>query len=262
MKITNIEEFEKNLDFIFSNTFFNLKKNDQNKIKEELILASKEIHGTYEVMKEKLLNEFIEYDNSGINNKEKIIAIFKMLSDEEKIQILSDYLNRKIKNKQYEGHYVPIYLDVLLPILDILSQEQKIKVFSEIDIEELIKIMYRLNSEFNRSSEGYYKNYYNICKKVLEMSPEEERMQILLKFLNKDKYYIEEYLDVLLTIADSLSQEQKIRLFSKIDNEKLFEVMAELNIKFNKATFFNKKRKYYKKYYDICKKALEMKDLR
>ena len=153
MKINNITEFEEMLDFIFSYYFKDLEPLEQKSTKDAVEIASSEIEGAYNIM-EKLLKYEFKTDGDEFDGDEEIIFfIFQRLPEENRVEIVTEYLQGKIKDNYY-GEYehldypMPILKEILLPMTDYLNEEQKIKVFSKAKTKDLLKIMSEINSEY------------------------------------------------------------------------------------------------------------------
>ena len=172
MKITNIEEFEELLNFIFSDEYYNLQEVEKQNVKIGLKLAAEKIEKSCEKMEIVLKSEFEDdYDGEFVGNSNRIFFIMENLSEESKIKIIADYLNCNITEYvSYKGSQFEIFLRML----DFLTQEQKIKAFSKVNTKNLLELM----SKFNAKSKSisilgkpykYYNNLYDISRKALAM---------------------------------------------------------------------------------------------
>lgn len=179
MKINNITEFKEMLEFVFSDYFKDLESLEQKNIKNAVEIASSEIKGAYDIMETLLKDEFNTNYDRFVGNEEKIFFIFQRLPEENKVKIVREYLQGKIKDNSYKDYEhldipMPILKEILLPMTDCLNEEQKIKVFSKAKTKDLLKIMSEINSEYKSfgrfdKRKKYYKEYYSICQKALEI---------------------------------------------------------------------------------------------
>lgn len=167
MKINNIDEFTEIFDFAFSREYEQLGNSEKKAIKTEIESALKKNPELNEIIRKKLKEEILKvnYFHGFYGAIPKITFIYKMLSNEEKIEFL-------IKNFIYAQTRIDReYLMFIL--LDFLSLEDRVKVLSKLTNAELLNLMSMCNQTFLTNGKKIemrlkYKKYYFILKKALD----------------------------------------------------------------------------------------------
>ena len=170
MKITNIEEFKRVLNFAFSDAYENLKESEKNIIRNQIISAISEIDDAQNILIKKVKTDLKELLSSGSSTtKNRILFVFNMISENDKFNIISEY----ITNENNIRNYHRLDEDILIPMLDNLSNDLKIEVISKSDSVELFRFMGKLNELAKDRERLYlkdrrkYAKYYEICQKAL-----------------------------------------------------------------------------------------------
>lgn len=105
---------------------------------------------------------------------------------------------------------------------------------------------------------------YNFCHNVddekiifcLKRLSQEKNKEIILKFIEKNSSIYQDEAQLLIKMLDCLlSEEEKIKVSSKLSCKNLFKMMDYMNWYVKQTKFFQKK--YYKNYYNIFREALE-----
>lgn len=174
MKITNIEEFEKIFNFIFSSNFKSLKNKDKTLLKEQVALAINEIDGAKQKMKTIFEDElrtirFNNYSNEFEKDIEMFLYVYNTFSEVEKIELITKVITELNDKRDYY-----LQKEVIFVLLDSLPDKKKIMLLSKLDVYRLLKIMSSCNESAHEKKQKiinwfYYKYYYNICQKAMKM---------------------------------------------------------------------------------------------
>lgn len=103
-------------------------------------------------------------------------------------------------------------------------------------------------------------NSKKICFIIKEL-PDDNKIDVFKYFF--DKYYSftdKSFKKLLLEMLDSLDDEMKEKALSKADMRILLKLMSEFNAEASIWLISKKRKTYYKKYYENCKKAIELKN--
>lgn len=173
MKITNIEEFKRVLNFAFSDEYENLKESEKNIIRNQIISAISEIDDAQNILIKKVKSYLIDLTSSGsireTTIKNRMLFVFNMISENDKFSIISEYITNENNMRSYHC----LDEDILIPMLDNLSDDLKIEALSKSDSVELFRFMGKLNELAKDRERLYLKNrrkyakYYEICQKAL-----------------------------------------------------------------------------------------------
>ena len=184
MKINNLKQFEKMLEFCFSSEFNQLDESEQLNLKNMIKDAIENIDGAICKMKAIAKEELQEGDfderwTSSRLRKEKILFVISTISDEDKIYIITQYMQGP---KEDDETYWRVEKEMLFDMLEYLSEDLQIETLSKANPVELFKIMssynndarlsianskrYFLKKQKNEDAELYRKRY-NICKQAL-----------------------------------------------------------------------------------------------
>lgn len=170
MKISNIDEFSKALNFCFSGDYKMLKETEQNELKEEILNSRHRINESVSVMCTSALNEMIYQGGFCSVYLTKLHFILENISHEDRICVTEKYLKCENDNKTWH-----LNENILLPVLDYFDRETKIKLLSKISPTDLLKKMSDLRThsircmkEFKFKKRKYYEEYYNIFKSALD----------------------------------------------------------------------------------------------
>ena len=148
-----------------------------------------------------------------------------------------NHLSEKDKEKMKEA--------IDLAMESIPEADQKLKFICEYEL--------KCNSSYNVDEEKII-----FCLKRLS---QEKNKEIILKFIEKNFSIYQDDAQLLIKMLDCLlSEEEKIKVSSKLSCKNLFKMMDYMNWYAKRTKFFQKK--YYKNYYNIFNKALEHKSLR
>ena len=94
---------------------------------------------------------------------------------------------------------------------------------------------------------------------IIECLPAEKIKNIIVKYVNgnffKEKGNYADY-ELVTQMLEYLPEAFKIKVFEEANIKKTLEIMSKFNKIANNWRVSKKKRKYYKDYYNICKKAL------
>lgn len=174
MKIENIKQFESILEFVFSDEFENLKKAEKESVKKELALSVEKIDGAYRKLikqvKEDLvkIRRFYSGSPSTYQPRKRIIYIFNIILEEDRKNILSEYIINENNIRGYEIDKL-----IFIPMINCFSDSLKVELISKSDTAVLLKLMSELNGiaqnkRYDRKKRKEYSKYYEICKKALK----------------------------------------------------------------------------------------------
>ena len=146
-----------------------------------------------------------------------------------------------------------------------LSEKDKEKMKDAIDLamesipetDKRLKFICEYELERNSSSSVDDEKIVFCLKRLSQ----EKNKEIILKFIEKNSTIYQDDAQLLIKMLDCLlSEDEKIKVSSKLSCKNLFKMMDYMNWYFKNRKFFQKK--YYKNYYNIFNKALEYKSLR
>ena len=175
MKITDIKQFKKILFYLFSYNFDHLKESEKDSIKKEIALSINKIEGARtEAIKQvrydlEKVRKFYTGSSSTLENRKRIIYIFTIISEEDRINILSEYVLNENNIRGYE-----IDKEIFIPMINFISDELKVKILSKSDPVVLFKFMSEVNriaenkKRYKKKERKEYEKYYEICQKALE----------------------------------------------------------------------------------------------
>lgn len=182
MKINNLKQFREMLNFCFSEGFTRLNESEQESLRNMIKSAIGNIDGAICEMKTIAKCELHEgnfYSKySGQLRKEKVLFVMSTISDEDKIEIITKYLEGP---KEEDESYWSIEKEILFDMLEFLSENLQIEILSKSNPAELFKFMseYNHSLEYLLDTKGLFlkkhekqrieecKKRYNICKQAL-----------------------------------------------------------------------------------------------
>ena len=171
MKISNLEELEKLIENYFKGKTLKLDKSEENIMKEQIKESIKKIEGSTSKIKYLALHELKRWYRTRFEGEIQLVKfVCECLCIEDKIQLIKEYLQSE-KNAMYIDELI-INRDHLLMLLDYLPDEFKVEALTNARPVDLIRIMGEINAiskdwRNTRKVRKYYKDYYEIFKKVL-----------------------------------------------------------------------------------------------
>ena len=183
MKITNLEELSKLIEYYFSNDSSKINLSEENMMKDQIKKAIEKIDGATAKVKDMALEQLKEWNKEWKDEKayykyygqiELVKFVCESLHDEDRIQLIKKYFESEYTNFVYGSRdKLKIDREHLLILLDYLPDELKITALTYAKPVDLIRIMGEINeiaSDWMNKpkTRKYYKKYYNIFTKVLE----------------------------------------------------------------------------------------------
>ena len=187
MKITNLEELIKLMEYYFSDKSPKINSSEEKLMKEHKKNAIEKIDEAPTKIKEMALFQLREWveDNEQLEYRgqiELVKFICECLHDEDRIQLIKKYFESQKSNdheinsfrgKMTINYDIKIDREHLLILLHYLPDDLKITALIYARPIDLIRIMGEINEiasnwRENPKTRKYYKKYYNIFTKVLE----------------------------------------------------------------------------------------------
>lgn len=171
MKISNIDELQKLMENYFKEGCLKIDKSEENIMKEQIKESIKKIEGSTSRIKYLALHELKRWYRTKFEGEIQLVKfVCECLCIEDKIQLIKGYLQSQ-KTSEYSNELI-INRDHLLMLLDYLPDEFKIEALTNARPVDLIRIMGEINAiskdwRNTKKVRKYYKNYYEIFKKVL-----------------------------------------------------------------------------------------------
>ena len=114
------------------------------------------------------MNSYFPSSSDYSQAKERILYIFSIISEEDRVNIVSEY----VMNENKIRNYSKLDIKILIPMLDYLPDDIKIDILSKSDSVDLFKFMGELNQiaqnkRYKRNTRKKYEKYYEICQKAL-----------------------------------------------------------------------------------------------
>lgn len=169
MKITNSDQFSKALNFFCSDGFNALEKIDQKCFEKTLVASIESIKDSRLIIKKALKYQLgIDINDCRTWSEHpncKKIGFVAFLFDEDKETILKMYFKMNCF-----GYISNDDMNIILTLLNNISEEILIKVISQSDHTEMFQIMSEINKRKANSDRKCKKDldrYYNIFRKAL-----------------------------------------------------------------------------------------------
>lgn len=103
-------------------------------------------------------------------------------------------------------------------------------------------------------------NSEKICFIIKEL-PDDNKINVFKYLFGYNHRFTDKsFKKLLLEMLDSLDDEMKEKALSKADVKILLKLMSEFNAEASIWLISKKRKSYYKKYYEICKNAIELKN--
>lgn len=171
MKISNLKELEKLLENYFKEGCSKIDKSEENIMKEQIKEAIEKIEGATSKIKFLALYELKRWYYKRFEGEIQLVKfVCECLCIEDRVQLIKEYLQSE-KTTLFRDDLI-INRNHLLMLLDYLPDEFKVEALSNALPTDLIRIMGEINSiskDWTNSKKvrKYYKDYYEIFKKVL-----------------------------------------------------------------------------------------------